>query len=221
MRRGLDVPHLPFCPLFYANMPCFALPFHIQPGRPKYTARTREEAEAFFTDSLAEWVRKQGLDKKGFVLMGHSLGGYLGATYALKYPEHVKHLVLVGPAGIPKPKPDWIPERLRSPTSMAGLLFRFFGKTWEWGLTPGTIVRFLGPLGPNLVHKYAFGRFRSAGLTEDETLRFRDYLYAILSGRGSGEHALRHLLAPFAWAHHPWEDRLHELQMPVTFIYGE
>ena len=40
----------------------------------------------------------------------------------------------------------------------------------------------------------------------------QDYFYHIASAPGSGEHALRHLLAPGAWAHSPLEARLKELK---------
>lgn len=39
------------------------------------------------------------------VLVGHSLGGFLSACYALKYPERVEKLILVSPVGLPE-KPD-------------------------------------------------------------------------------------------------------------------
>lgn len=40
------------------------------------------EAESWFIDSLEEWRKVKNLDD--FILLGHSLGGYVGARYALK-----------------------------------------------------------------------------------------------------------------------------------------
>lgn len=71
-------------------------------GRPPFTARTQEEAESFFLASLSSWKEGVGLGGRKVVLVGHSLGGYLAAAYALRYPHHVQHLVLVCPAGVPK-----------------------------------------------------------------------------------------------------------------------
>ncbi len=54
------------------------------------------------------------------------------------------------------------------------------------------------------------------GLTSQEVAAFEEYFYHIMAARGSGEHALRHLLAPFARAKHPLEGRLHELKVPIS-----
>jgi len=35
-----------------------------------------------------------------FVMVGHSLGGWVGTAYALAYPEQVTNMVLIAPAGI-------------------------------------------------------------------------------------------------------------------------
>ena len=51
------------------------------------------------------------------------------------------------------------------------------------------------------------------GLTGQEVEAFEEYFYHIMAARGSGEHALRHLLAPFARAKHPLEGRLPELKV--------
>lgn len=52
-------------------------------------------------------------------------------------------------------------------------------------------------------------------LTEAEKECFRSYFYHIAAARGSGEFALRHLLAPGAWAHSPLQERLQELKVCV------
>ncbi|EIW71763.1 hypothetical protein TREMEDRAFT_22144, partial [Tremella mesenterica DSM 1558] len=61
-------------------------------------------AEHFFLSSLEEWRQSMGLDR--IILVGHSLGGYLASAYTVRYPERVRSLILVSPAGIPR-GPEW------------------------------------------------------------------------------------------------------------------
>ncbi|EHC12230.1 alpha/beta fold hydrolase [Fischerella thermalis] len=49
-------------------------------------------------ESLAEFL--QALKLERMYLVGHSLGGWIAASYALKYPEQVYGLVLVAPEGL-------------------------------------------------------------------------------------------------------------------------
>lgn len=58
------------------------------------------EAENFFVDALEEWRKIRNIEK--FTLLGHSLGGYLAVSYALKYPGHLNKLILASPVGIPE-----------------------------------------------------------------------------------------------------------------------
>ncbi len=53
---------------------------------------------------------------------------------------------------------DAAPRRLPDPWSLRGLLFNVSTRLWDRGLTPGTVVRTLGPMGPGLISKYARNR---------------------------------------------------------------
>ncbi|GAB4823981.1 hypothetical protein N2152v2_011027 [Parachlorella kessleri] len=188
-------------------------------GRPPFKARNTKETEDFFISSLDKWRQEEGIDK--MVLMGHSLGGYLSAVYALRHPERVQHLILVCPAGVGRKPEGWQPPAaLRS--GLRGAVFKVARGVWSWGVTPGSVIRSVGPWGPGLVSKYARNRFKQGmHLTDEEVSRFEQYFYHILAARGSGEYALSHLLEPFAFPRHALEDRLHELKVPITFIYGD
>lgn len=50
-------------------------------------------------------------------------------------------------------------------------------------------------------------------LSEEEVAAFEDYFYHITAARGSGEHALKYILKPFAWAHNPLEGQLQHLKV--------
>ena len=186
-----------------------------------FTAKTTEQAESFFITSMEKWREAAGLDQ--IVLVGHSMGGYISAAYALQHPERVKHLILVCPAGIGRRPDDWtLPEQLRSPWTVRGQLYRAATAAWNRGVTPGSIVRCLGPFGRR-IEGYTRRRFQMRGknLSEQETVPFEKYMYHVLAAPGSGEFALNKILEPFAFPRQPLEDRLHELKVPVTFIYGE
>ncbi|KAJ3014671.1 hypothetical protein HKX48_005019 [Thoreauomyces humboldtii] len=167
------------------------------------------DAEAFFVESLEKWRKANSIDT--MTLMGHSLGGYLSAAYALRYPQHVERLVLVSPAGVGKNAEVDMRNR-------KGFLPKLFTTLWTWNVTPMTLIRGMGPWGPNLVHRYTTRRF--AYLDESDSNDFRDYIYHISAQPGSGEFALSRLLLPGAWARCPLHDRLATLTMPTTFIYG-
>lgn len=55
-------------------------------------------------------------------------------------------------------------------------------------------------------------------MSEEEVGAFEQYFYHIMAQRGSGEFALRWLLAPYAWARHPLEKRLQELKVGLSSL---
>ena len=239
------------------------------------------EAESWFVDALEEWRKIRNIEK--FTLLGHSLGGYLAVSYALKYPGRLNKLILASPVGIPEdpwavdaamPEPEestLANEFTQDQESIvsgqpAGANAAFVRAPaadkkaaasnpntattppkrpipgwlvwlWDANVSPFSIVRLAGPLGPRFVSGWTSRRFNH--LPSDEKEALHTYSYALFRQKGSGEYVLPYLLAPGAYARSPVINRIQdvgrqvlqpatattpavrETGLPVVFMYGE
>ncbi|KAG9124763.1 hypothetical protein FRC07_010305 [Ceratobasidium sp. 392] len=221
------------------------IPFKVHAKREDIDGRVNE-AESFFLDALEEWRQKMGIEKMS--LVGHSLGAYLSAAYALRYPDRVNQLILLSPAGVPRdPNNTEEPSRELDPAPahigsagtavpatedrVAALkaeqraakreettLRKVATYLWEEGWSPFQIVRSAMFYGPWLVGKYSGRRF---DLTDEDKRDMHDYIWHITRAKGSGEYCISHLLAPGAHARRPLVDRVKDIKVPVTFVYGD
>ncbi len=108
---------------------------------------------------------------------------------------------------------------------------------WDANVSPFSIIRLSGPLGPRFVSGWTSRRFNH--LPPDEAQALHTYAYSLFRQRGSGEYALPYLLAPGAYARSPVINRiqdvgrqviqpatataaaLKETGIPVVLMYGE
>lgn len=80
---------------------------------------------------------------------------------------------------------------------------------WDANVSPFSIIRWAGPLGPRFVSGWTSRRF--SHLPETEAQALHEYAYSLFRQRGSGEYALAYILAPGAFARSPLIDRIHNV----------
>ena len=102
----------------------------------------------------------------GFILAGHSFGGYVCGLYASKFPQHIKKLLMLSPAGVPKMPDDFdieveiakFPADRRPPK----IAFKLAPKVWSKKYSPFGIMRHTGRLFVKLLlGNYVKRRFAS------------------------------------------------------------
>jgi abhydrolase domain-containing protein 5 len=132
-----------------SNRPVYAidLPGFARSSRPLFSIDPAQ-AEKEFINMIEEWRIGIGLNEQ-FILLGHSFGGFLSASYAINYPKYIKQLVLIDPWGFARrPENIWQTGRLqRVPTwlrSFSSVMMR---------VSPLTGLRAAGPFG-NLIILY-------------------------------------------------------------------
>ncbi|KAK0166255.1 hypothetical protein PV328_004692 [Microctonus aethiopoides] len=182
-------------------------------SRPKFSS-DGFEAETQLVRSVEEWRREMQLEK--MVLLGHSMGGFLAASYAIQYPDRVKHLILADPWGFPE-KPTDIQAKYNVPFWVKAIAFVV------QPLNPLWAVRFVGPLGqwliettrPDIIKKFA-------PVLKDDSNVIIQYLHQCNSQTPSGESAFHAMMQGFGWAKNPMVRRIDQMNedIPITLIYG-
>ncbi|MCP9264190.1 Protein ABHD4 [Dirofilaria immitis] len=153
-------------------------------------------AELQFVQSIENWRKGMGINK--MILVGHSFGAFLAASFALQYPERVRHLVLVDPWGFRKT----------------------FGDSGNVTFYPLTALRWAGPYGISVIKTLRPDlslRFQCA-----DPNAIYEYFYQCNAQNPSGEVAFTNMSFSFGWAKRPMLRRIIDLpaEVPMTFIYG-
>ncbi|XP_054477287.1 1-acylglycerol-3-phosphate O-acyltransferase ABHD5 isoform X2 [Anoplopoma fimbria] len=182
-----------------------------QSSRPHFSTDPCE-AEDQFVESIEQWRAKVGLES--MILLGHNLGGFLAVSYSIKYPDRVKHIVLVEPWGFPE-QPDTVEADRPIPVwiKALGAMFSPFN--------PLAGLRLVGPLGPTLVQTLR-PDFKKKFSTMFADNTATEYIYHLNVQTPSGETAFKKMTVNFGWAARPMLPRMDQLQpkIPITIIYG-
>lgn len=126
----------------------------IAPDLPGWGASTRIETESYgYTAQLQRLdslVREWKLDR--FHLMGHSMGGFLAAAFAARFPERVITLALLCPHGMSEPVPSDLARSVEQGdnwlvvSSLEGFQ-RLLGKLFvKRPYIPGPLVKYLAQM---------------------------------------------------------------------------
>ncbi|XP_078050039.1 pummelig isoform X2 [Augochlora pura] len=182
-------------------------------SRPVFS-KEAQEAENQLVRSIEEWRREMQLEK--FMVLGHSMGGFLAASYCLQHPERIKHLILADPWGFPE-RPA---ERALRPA------IPFWVKAIAYviqPLNPLWAVRVAGPFGQWLIEKARPDIAKKfVPLLSNDTTVIMQYIHQCNAQTPTGESAFHAMMEGFGWAKNPIIKRIGKLdpEIPITLLYG-
>ena len=185
-----------------------------------------EAVISFFVESFEAW--RAHLELMRMDLVAHSLGGYLAAHYAMKYPERVRRLVLSSPAGLGRqPRPEEVC------VAGEGRGMQRYQWLWDAGWLNFGTISLLGRLVGRVMYTTAKDRFALRFSIEGEELDlFFEYFWQMTCAQEStADHAANVLLVPIetkvqvclygrhAISAYPSE-QLARLSMPIAVLFG-
>lgn len=162
------------------------------PGYGKSAKANFDYSMKFYADVVEAVI--DSLQLKHVVLVGHSMGGQIALTHALRYPGRAEKLVLVAPAGFErfgKGEGAWLAAAVEKDVVKA---------TPPEAVWANVAVNFYSM--PDEAKFMAIDRLRVIGGPD-----FDAYAYAVSR-------------SVYAMVHEPVLDRLHEIHVPALIVFG-
>lgn len=186
-------------------------------SRPSYDRRWDvTTAESFFIDTLYEWIVANNLGSVH--IAAHSLGAYLATAFTLKYPSVISSLILASPVGVGEPPVPKLPSPYTSFRRFVFLGLVFLA--WDYGLFPQSLIRILPTeWGKRVATSLIVPRMAIHDPSEISAMT--DYFYQVSVAPRSAELSACTILESGAYAKSPLCRRLPQVNVPVTFVYGE
>ena len=163
------------------------------PGYGKSSKENYEYSMAFYARVVEGVIEKLGLSR--VVLVGHSMGGQIALTHALKYPGRAERLVLVDPAGFERfgrGEGRWLAEAVNKD---------YVAKTPAEAVYANVAANFYSM--PKEARFMVDDRLRVIGGPD-----FDAYTYAVAR-------------SVYAMIHEPVADRLGDIKVPTLVVFGE
>jgi pimeloyl-ACP methyl ester carboxylesterase len=186
-----------YLPVWARNLSALSKAHHVVaidlPGYGRSSKGNYRYSMRFFADVVEAVIDRLHLQR--VILVGHSMGGQIALTHALRHPHRAEALILVAPAGFERFEPgegSWLAEAV----------------TKEFvQLTP------LDAIWANLVGN--FSHFpKQAEFMADDRVR-------IVGGPDFDGYAYAVSRSVYAMVHEPVLERLPEIQVPILITFGE
>ena len=210
-------------------------------SRPKFPFRygvtNVSEVNDWFHSRINNWFKKRSLleNPQNNIVMAHSLGAYIMALYANRYPNHFKKLIMCSPAGVCHSNNVLKTKIAKNLQNKANLTPPWwYSKLWNMNFSPFSLVRNSGPLGSLITSGWSYRRFKkllqSDKRDKEQFELLHRYSYGIFNRAGSGEYLLPFVLGCGGVPREPLEETVFkDVNDPVSFkancdwiwMYGE
>ncbi|KRX03312.1 hypothetical protein PPERSA_05670 [Pseudocohnilembus persalinus] len=161
---------------------CIDLPGMGLSSRPQFLPEQPEEVIQFFNQYIEKWRIKLGLQK--IILIGHSIGGYFAANYAIHKRDCIQNLHLISPIGCTtysmEQNENFEKIKVQSMGFFGKFLYKYFLKPgWKNKETIESLMNKWYMPKQYFLNKYTTNRLKLSGNIKDAYKKYLDKMYSL------------------------------------------